>query len=355
MTPEFWIMLGTVAFTAALLAALPWMSRPEFFFAVTVGSEFRSSPEGKRAFWRYEAEIALHALVALALTSLSAARGGNGLMLIGVIWLMAGASIAIVRGHRAVMPYRIAGGAKRRADLAPRTKGSGFVIVASLLPLLFFLQLALYAHFNWEQLPERIAVHWGLHGADRWLDKSPRAVYGLIGLMAAASLSLGVAVWGILRNTRRIALSRSGAEHEGRFKRVGAVMLLAIAYAMLVPAWLALRPEDGGTSSALIMNIWGAATIVISFGVVGWMFYVGQGGTRAARQAEVAEQDKESIGDRTPDECWKWGLFYVNPNDPAIFVEKRIGLGWTINFGNAWGWLVMALMLSPLAFAWLLV
>ena len=32
---------------------------------------------------------------------------------------------------------------------------------------------------------------------------------------------------------------------------------------------------------------------------------------------------------------WKWGVFYFNPNDPRIFVPKRIiWLGWTLNFGQ---------------------
>ena len=57
-------------------------------------------------------------------------------------------------------------------------------------------------------------------------------------------------------------------------------------------------------------------------------------------------------GGRTPDACWKYGLFYFNPDDSALFVEKRIGIGYTINFGRASGWIVMALMLFvPLGLA----
>lgn len=47
----------------------------------------------------------------------------------------------------------------------------------------------------------------------------------------------------------------------------------------------------------------------------------------------------------TPDKCWKWRVFYVNPNDPAIFVKKRYGIGYTLNFGNRWSWAVVALIL----------
>ncbi|HTI14437.1 MAG TPA: DUF5808 domain-containing protein [Dictyobacter sp.] len=37
---------------------------------------------------------------------------------------------------------------------------------------------------------------------------------------------------------------------------------------------------------------------------------------------------------RNDDRYWLGGLFYSNPDDPALFVEKRFGIGWTINFGN---------------------
>ena len=32
---------------------------------------------------------------------------------------------------------------------------------------------------------------------------------------------------------------------------------------------------------------------------------------------------------------WKWGVLYLNPNDPRNVVPKRIEwLGWTLNFGQ---------------------
>jgi uncharacterized membrane protein len=49
--------------------------------------------------------------------------------------------------------------------------------------------------------------------------------------------------------------------------------------------------------------------------------------------------------ERPADECWRGGIFYVNPDDPALFVPKRYGIGYTLNFGNNWSWFVMALIL----------
>jgi uncharacterized membrane protein len=45
-------------------------------------------------------------------------------------------------------------------------------------------------------------------------------------------------------------------------------------------------------------------------------------------------------------------MFYFNPDDSALFVEKRIGIGYTINFAHASAWIIMALTLAvPLGLA----
>ena len=40
---------------------------------------------------------------------------------------------------------------------------------------------------------------------------------------------------------------------------------------------------------------------------------------------------------RDDDRYWSGGIFYNNPDDPAVFVPKRYGLGWTVNFGHPVG------------------
>lgn len=40
---------------------------------------------------------------------------------------------------------------------------------------------------------------------------------------------------------------------------------------------------------------------------------------------------------RDDDRYWYAGIFYNNPDDPAVFVPRRFGLGWTVNFGNPMG------------------
>lgn len=56
---------------------------------------------------------------------------------------------------------------------------------------------------------------------------------------------------------------------------------------------------------------------------------------------------------------YRWGgLLYWNPRDPRVWVEKRIGLGWTLNFARPLAWGMLALLLLPavgalVAVAWI--
>ena len=56
-----------------------------------------------------------------------------------------------------------------------------------------------------------------------------------------------------------------------------------------------------------------------------------------------------------PDHCWKAGIFYVNPDDESLFVPKRSGLGYTLNFAHPWSWVVLAaiilISIVPVVFA----
>jgi uncharacterized membrane protein len=60
-------------------------------------------------------------------------------------------------------------------------------------------------------------------------------------------------------------------------------------------------------------------------------------------------EDGPVIGDRTPDENWIWGgIFYWNREDPALIVEKRFGIGYTLNMARPAAWILVSVTLAPL-------
>jgi len=98
-----------------------------------------------------------------------------------------------------------------------------------------------------------------------------------------------------------------------------------IAGSTMLPLGVDIRPLE-----LIVLAILTASSL--------YLIVIGPVGGRAAARAS----------DHTPDEAWKFGLFYYNPQDAALFVEKRFGLGWTINLGQARAWLLLALTLAPL-------
>jgi uncharacterized membrane protein len=68
----------------------------------------------------------------------------------------------------------------------------------------------------------------------------------------------------------------------------------------------------------------------------------GQGGSRIER-AGVTTPLTDGLADNRN---WVLGMFYVNRNDPSFLVERRFGLGYTLNFGN---WKAVALFVAFIA------
>jgi uncharacterized membrane protein len=55
----------------------------------------------------------------------------------------------------------------------------------------------------------------------------------------------------------------------------------------------------------------------------------------------TAASATDEVPDPQSDSHWKAGIFYYNPNDPSIFVSKRVGIGYTMNFANLWSWVAL--------------
>lgn len=69
-----------------------------------------------------------------------------------------------------------------------------------------------------------------------------------------------------------------------------------------------------------------------------------------------ADRQRTNAVFRDDDRYWYAGFFYNNPDDPAVFVPKRFGLGWTMNFGHPQARLVLIgilllVLLPPLVVA----
>ena len=165
--------------------------------------------------------------------------------------------------------------------------------------------------------------------------------------------------WSLLNLTRRVHASGAAALSESSRKRAIATLLLWLEYLLaLTFAPLALTPLLQSPNLArgtrrqhrCDQRALGPILLIVLF-LVRYSSVLNV----SDRGAEEAG-DGMPIGDRTDDRNWKWGLIYYNPADPALWIERRFGIGYTFNFARPSAWWVLGGFLAlPLLAAIVLV
>ena len=121
------------------------------------------------------------------------------------------------------------------------------------------------------------------------------------------------------------------------FKRVNSIMLFVIALEItlmiLFIQFCTIYSWNINLINIIVLPI--LIITIIIFLVIGYK--IGQGG----KNIKFNKEENEVY--RDDDKNWILGNFYYNKNDPSIFVEKRIGIGWEINLGNPIG-LILAIL-----------
>ncbi|HEU0143068.1 MAG TPA: DUF5808 domain-containing protein [Bryobacteraceae bacterium] len=314
-------LLLPLAATLATLHVLPFLPHRDRLFGVAVPPEVRYGSEDRQALRRYELHLlpwtATAFFVSLWLPLSWAA-----------VWMSAASLLPLIAAGRIFWRTRgeiqhlaLPASSTRQAQLTDTDSHLQRQTLLFLIPMAILAGTALYLHLHWDQIPPRFPVHWGTDGTPNgWSTRSFAGVYGplLIGAIIVLFI-LGISAvisWGSRRSTRP-----------------SAAQPILVVVACIIAAGCSLA----GLLPLHVTPVWGLVVFnAVSFGLIAVAIWFS-----VRRRGETAPES----GEVTPENCWHcWGQFYHNPQDPALFVEKRIGLGWTFNFGNRLSWVVLALM-----------
>jgi uncharacterized membrane protein len=338
MTSASWTMMLVVTMNAIFFHAMPRLSRPDILFSVTVSDAFVAGA-GRTIVSRYRAIAGGGAAAALAIILLlPAPRPDSGLGALLMMSVVAGhmivAMAAWLWAHRKVRAHAVPPSDVRVASLVPRDTSLPGGTLLAIGPFAILLATALLVYRYRVAAPD---------GPDT-IKFGPLAV-GTVFVAMMLTMAVSMA-----RRTRQIALDGAAAAAEQRFRRVNVLVCVLTGYAMAIMLSAATVASIPAFGDAVSGRAWFVVlpVMLFNFGVIFWMFRVGQGGQRA-----VAPAARQGVhGDATPDHAWKaGGLVYFNPRDPAMWVEKRFGLGYTLNMGNSSAWLLIGMMLAFMAAA----
>ena len=336
------IFASIIVLIGAMQCAVPAFTRPDLFFAITVHPEFRHTDSARAILRRYRVAVVIHTIVALLLTgTLLLAPALVALPVAGVLWQLGGTTFAYLHARRCTFPFAAAPSMEREAPLDTRKArtGGGWAIRSG--PFLLLVGVAAWLRVHWKEIPARFAVHWDLAGhPNGWSQRTPGGVYGPL-IIAAGCCLLLILFGSAIAGVRKVHATGPAAAAEMRFRKIMSGALIALAYAMAILfAFVALIPLEHHPQPHVVLVMLGL--LLLAGLSVFLMLRAGQGGTRLARLAAVP--GAPPAGDRTLDRYWKGGLFYVNPNDAAWLVEKRFGVGYTLNLGNPRAWIALGVL-----------
>ena len=345
------LIVRIIPFALGILAAIahwfmPRLTRPDLYFAVTVAPGLRDSTEGKSILRRYRQAIIGVSALTLPLLAACFLTRVLALAPLFILLQLGGCFGAFYRARRLVLPHAVSPTTVREAQVTRGTRRipGGWMIASG--PFVLLAACAGYLWTHWPQIPARLVLHWGAAGQpDRWAARSAGVVFLPLLIAAAVLLAMALILYGIAHWLRPICAGGLQGERESRFRRTISTLLLAMEYAIAVLfSWIAVRPllpafyQHPPAAVAILPGL-------IAIVMVAILMWFGQGGSRMPSAQRLESESTQPVGDRTEDRFWKLGVFYFNRDDPSMMVEKRFGIGYTMNFAHPVAWAILLLLL----------
>jgi uncharacterized membrane protein len=143
--------------------------------------------------------------------------------------------------------------------------------------------------------------------------------------LALLTLIFSAVLIGLIRKDSRTAPENSDAAHRGAIVlRILVTGMWAMAAAVSSCSVLAAIDQTGAVGFLRALPI---GIVLAGFAINVLM------GCRLSKLTRVP-------ADLTPNECWKWGRYYFNPEDSALLVEQRLGSLYTFNFAHWQSWVL---------------
>lgn len=360
MTEHQIVQLSFFASAVVLLGMFAWFPvtrGSRAFFGVRVEPSYFDG-EGKRVLRRYRLALAAVYLVIVAGAVVVRPLIADAVVLVATELILATAgAIVYLRFASAVRPHASTDGATRFASSMHVRDARERVWLDVVVAMIALATLVVPVLF-YDRMPLRLPIHWDATGTpDRWVERNIFVVLFIPALGAYLQFFLYVLRrdFGAAKmtlpadSTEEYLLAKEKYLHTNIdtldwARLMIAVTLCGIAFLQTFTAIEQLRAMVPIARASVFMGV-AALLGGITFFIV-----------RMIRiNARLQQQTGDDYAQRSRDES-HWihgGMTYSNPDDPALVVEKLVGVGYTLNMAHPgiWNRLLM-LMGIPLFVIW---
>lgn len=338
--------LITCAVVLALQLLMPKLSRKDLFFGVRIPPDAKDSGMLKEIGKSYVKKNAgLGSAVILVVMIVALLTGNAEVFPWGTILFLLATFSVYYTTHEKVKKVKESQGwmAQKKQVVVVDTdalKEKGTKALVSpwwfLVPIAIIIANIAMGYLFYDSLPPVIATHWnGAGQVDEWMNKSTKIIYVMPKIQSVMLIVMFISykVMGWAKIQMNVNEPEASRLQGRKFRRVWSGMIIVIAVVVL------LDMTFGNLCILQVIKVNGALMIAIPMifsliTMVGALYVSIKYGQSGSRYEVAGAKSQEGLCGRNDDKYWKLGAFYYNKDDPSMFVEKRFGIGVTINFGN---------------------
>ena len=340
-----------IALEGVIRAATPLIMPPTECFTVTVPPSAKSDPRIRPLFRTHTVLVAICTAIGMECAAIMLPKGDDISATVGMLVatiLPGTASFAYMLHARArVQAIKreegwTASASHTAAIISDETIPQPLPLAWELLHVVVVIVLAAFGLLAYDRLPDQIPMHAGFDGVVTDYAEKTFLVAMFPALLAAfMGIAFAFTHWSILNSKRPVdpEAPATSALAYGQYARAQSIVMLVGGLLLSVTIGAAFFLSSMGVitlgSAGLVVTI---AAIVFVVPEIWVSLHYGQAGGRLA--GELRSSDGVA---RDDDEHWALGIFYVNRDDPSIFVPKRFGSGWTLNCGCPTAWIAIGL------------
>ncbi|MED4077825.1 DUF5808 domain-containing protein [Lysinibacillus fusiformis] len=347
------VFISIYIMTLVLQIIVPFIVCETIVFGVTVPDQNIKHPALANVKKRYAQIVGGTGVVFLMVMIISynllTSESIQGMFLLGCLWSMLTVSMGLywvyhqkISALKRQEQWGVNLKQVRAVDLTARSRDEMLPWSFFAVPLVISGFLIIYTILHYDQMPANIAVHWGPSGeADAWKSKTYLTAISLPLVM----LMMQFMMWGITDSIKRsaikIAVNRKEESLEDQLKtrKFMSWQILLVSYAITVLLTV-LQLSNIYPSMTVGYKLLPLFVLFLAVVVGSLLIYVVK---KRKYRVRYEKNIDSQVMDVDEDRYWKGGLIYMNRQDPSVFVEKRFGVGWTMNLANPRGYIVIGL------------
>lgn len=203
-----------------------------------------------------------------------------------------------------------------------------------IIPILLVVASSVYSFINYDKIPEMMPTHFNFQGiADGFTVKTKTSFFAQIGMQIVVMLLVYFSSVYSLKARVKIDKSNSKSDIAHTIKYLS--HLASESFFLLLAMALLFSSISFGLVNQKINQMLVILSTVILLASIAPLLYT-------SYKLKKGNYSDVSYTVDDDDKYWLLGCLYYNPNDPAAFVQKRFGIGWTINLGSNKGKLMVA-------------